>query len=95
MTTVGRETAGRARLKLAVEAYLEANLERPTLRELALALQDEEPTALHVPLNGIPAGCIAIAPSMLPLADLNQQEIDTVAAGVPGGAACCPLNSTA
>ncbi|RQP21721.1 non-ribosomal peptide synthetase/type I polyketide synthase [Piscinibacter terrae] len=43
--------------------------------------------AIEVPPNGIPHGCTAITPSMLPLAELTQEEIDFIVSGVPGGAA--------
>ncbi|SFQ71894.1 amino acid adenylation domain-containing protein, partial [Variovorax sp. OK605] len=43
---------------------------------------------VEVPANGIPAGgCEAITPQMLTLVTLDAQQIATVAAGVPGGAA--------
>nr|WP_282959546.1 non-ribosomal peptide synthetase [Pseudomonas palleroniana] len=37
-----------------------------------------------MPANGITAECQRITPSMLPLASLNQDEIDSLVAGVPG-----------
>ncbi|HMK91069.1 MAG TPA: amino acid adenylation domain-containing protein, partial [Methylocystis sp.] len=42
---------------------------------------------LEVPPNLIPAGCAAITPEMVTLANLARAEIDLIVAGVPGGAA--------
>ena len=42
---------------------------------------------ITIPPNGIPNGCTHITPEMLPLVQLTQADIDTVAAQVPGGMA--------
>ena len=56
----------------------------PTAAELAAAA---EQTEVIVPERRIPDGATAIIPDMLPLADLTQDQIDTIIASVPGGAA--------
>ncbi|WP_230166756.1 non-ribosomal peptide synthetase, partial [Pseudomonas mediterranea] len=58
---------------------------QPTLAALAAAVGGH--TEVVVPANLIPAGCTRITPDMLPLADLDQEAIDRIVAGVPGGVA--------
>ncbi|MES2936877.1 MAG: non-ribosomal peptide synthase/polyketide synthase [Pseudomonadota bacterium] len=58
----------------------------PTVEEL-LAARDGVHARVAVPDNRIPPGCTAITPDMLPLAELTQAQIDTVARQVPGGMA--------
>uniref|UniRef100_UPI0005BB0831 condensation domain-containing protein n=1 Tax=Burkholderia gladioli TaxID=28095 RepID=UPI0005BB0831 len=58
---------------------------QPTLSALALAAQGGEGESFVVPPNRIPADCGRITPDMLPLATLSQAQIETIAAGVPGG----------
>ena len=42
---------------------------------------------IAIPPNGIPNGCTHITPEMLPLVQLTQAEIDSVAGQTPGGTA--------
>ncbi|TBW41511.1 hypothetical protein EZI54_24310, partial [Marinobacter halodurans] len=44
-------------------------------------------TDIAVPPNGIPEGCTALEPSMLPLVALSQEALDDIVAAVDGGAA--------
>ncbi|SDZ31331.1 amino acid adenylation domain-containing protein, partial [Lysobacter sp. yr284] len=57
----------------------------PVLRELAAAL--EQGSGVAVPPNQIVRGTTAITPDMLPLIDLQQEDIDRILAQVPGGIA--------
>ncbi|KUN63894.1 hypothetical protein AQJ46_30680, partial [Streptomyces canus] len=62
-----------------------ALFETPTVASLAAVVVPER---AEVPANRIPAaGAEALTPQMLPLVNLNQAEIDRIAAGVDGGAA--------
>ncbi|WP_374336347.1 amino acid adenylation domain-containing protein [Leeia sp.] len=58
----------------------------PDLAGLAAALQ---PAAARwqIPGNRIPADCTHITPDLLPLVNLQQEDIDRIVAVVPGGAA--------
>ena len=56
----------------------------PTIAGLAASLGQ---AAFEAPPNGIPAGCALIAPQMLPLVQLDGEEITLLAAAVPGGCA--------
>ncbi|WP_414155508.1 amino acid adenylation domain-containing protein [Pseudomonas sp. BNK-43-a] len=58
---------------------------QPTLSALAAAVSADLPA--QVPINRIPANCRRIEPQMLPLANLSQDEIDALTAGIPGGTA--------
>ncbi|MFJ9773642.1 amino acid adenylation domain-containing protein [Kitasatospora sp. NPDC101157] len=58
-----------------------------TLSDLAARIDGAGDGARYeVPANRIPAGCERITPDMLPLAALDQEQIDTITASVPGGA---------
>ncbi|WP_193085166.1 non-ribosomal peptide synthetase, partial [Halomonas sp. 3F2F] len=59
----------------------------PELAAFALALtQTSERQEIIIPANRIPDGCSAIQPEMLPLLELNGEEIHEIEVAVPGGA---------
>ncbi|WP_191488514.1 non-ribosomal peptide synthetase [Pseudomonas sp. FEN] len=58
---------------------------QPTLAALAAAVGGG--IEIVVPANGIHAGCERITPEMLTLVSLDQDSIDRIVAGVPGGIA--------
>ena len=60
--------------------------ETENLAELATSLGDDRDKEQFVaPENLIPEGCKRVDPKMLPLTDLNQIQIDSIAHKVPGG----------
>lgn len=58
----------------------------PTIAGVA-AVVGAESHDIEVPPNRIPADCQAITPDMLTLVDLTPEEINSIVAAVPGGAA--------
>ncbi len=61
--------------------------QHPELAAFAKAIADKpEQQELIIPPNRIPDGCSAIQPEMLPLIELNAEEIIVIEAAVPGGA---------
>jgi amino acid adenylation domain-containing protein len=69
-----------------LHADVKALFATSSLAELAAAV-DGRARTVAVPPNGIPTGCTALTPEMLPLARLSQAQLDGVVRGVPGGAA--------
>jgi amino acid adenylation domain-containing protein len=63
---------------------------QPTLAALAEAVGQARlagKSGVAVPANGIPPGCAAITPEMLPLVSLDAAQIERIVAAVPGGTA--------
>ena len=56
----------------------------PTLADLAASI-DIHAAEVPVPRNLILPGCMMISPSMVPLMEMTQEEIDLVVHSVPGG----------
>ena len=60
--------------------------EAPTVAGIAAAVALATAAAdIVVPENRIPPGCNAITPDMLPLVELDQSQIERIAASIPGG----------
>ena len=78
------QLASRIRAVLGMEIPVRLLFEAPTPAGLAAAAA---PAEVAVPPNLIPAGADEITPDMLTLVDLDQEQIETVVAGVDGGAA--------
>ncbi|MGO3296387.1 MAG: amino acid adenylation domain-containing protein, partial [Marinobacter sp.] len=68
-------------------AQVRTLFQSPELATFAQALmQTSEWQDIIIPPNRIPDGCSAIQPEMLPLINLNAEEISAIEAAVPGGA---------
>ncbi|WGI26271.1 amino acid adenylation domain-containing protein [Halomonas alkaliantarctica] len=68
-------------------AQVRTLFQSPELTAFAKALtQASERQEISIPPNRIPDGCSAIQPEMLPLIELNGEEISAIEAAVPGGA---------
>ncbi len=78
------QLASRIRAVLGMEIPVRLLFEAPTPAGLAAAAA---PAGVVVPPNLIPAGADEITPDLLTLVDLDQDQIETVVAGVDGGAA--------
>ncbi|HEV2147771.1 MAG TPA: amino acid adenylation domain-containing protein [Longimicrobiaceae bacterium] len=69
-----------------LHADVRALFTTPRLEDYAAGV-DGRSREVEVPPNRIPPECRALVPEMLPLVELEQEEIDRIVAGVPGGAA--------
>ncbi|UUQ64831.1 amino acid adenylation domain-containing protein [Pseudomonas fuscovaginae UPB0736] len=59
----------------------------PSVREMALAISQDQQALFQAPANRIPADCTHLTPDMLPLVDLSTDQLERIVAVVPGGAA--------
>ncbi|MGP5323808.1 amino acid adenylation domain-containing protein [Vreelandella titanicae] len=67
-------------------AQVRTLFQSPELASFAQVLtQTSERQEIIIPPNRIPDGCSAIQPEMLPLIELNAEEISAIEAAVPGG----------
>ncbi|MBO2455157.1 amino acid adenylation domain-containing protein [Actinomadura barringtoniae] len=66
-----------------VSLSVRALFETPTVAGLAASSGH---ATLPVPPNRIPDGAVRLTPDMLPLVDLTPEELDRIAARIPGGA---------
>ncbi|HEU4775728.1 MAG TPA: amino acid adenylation domain-containing protein, partial [Telluria sp.] len=70
-----------------MKADVKAVFTAPTLAAMAALMRQAGAAEHAVPANPITRDSVAITPQMLPLVDLNQQQIDAVVASVTGGVA--------
>lgn len=61
--------------------------ESATLTDLASFVTSVTASPFDIPANKIPLGCLTITSEMLPLVELDQEDIRKIAAQVPGGMA--------
>jgi syringomycin synthetase protein SyrE len=73
--------------RVGLSAEIRRVFESPTLADLANALTSEVVGQFEVPPNLIPPECDAITPQMLPLVELQAEQIGRIVQMVPGGAA--------
>ncbi len=71
--------------RVGLSASVRQVFENARLLELARTLVPGSVGQVQVPPNRIPIGCEAITPEMLPLLQLKSEEIQKIAAAVPGG----------
>src|SRR6185437_3988666 len=72
--------------RVGLSGQMRAVFDSPTLSGLASTLTRAAGEQIEVPPNLIPEGCERITPEMLPLIELQQEQIDRIAEAVPGGA---------
>jgi amino acid adenylation domain-containing protein len=73
--------------RVGLSADVRRVFESPTLADLASTLTGEAVEHFDVPPNLIPHECAAITSLMLPLVELDAQQIERIVQSVPGGAA--------
>jgi amino acid adenylation domain-containing protein len=73
--------------RLALSTEVRRIFESPTLSDLASALTNGEVERFEILPNLIPLACEKITPEMLPLVELNAEQIERIERTVPGGAA--------
>src|SRR5262249_26662744 len=73
--------------RVGLSAQVRTLFETPTLGDLASVMTRDTEDHFIVPPNGIPPGCTAIAPEMLPLVQLESEHLRRIERAVPGGAA--------
>ena len=76
------------RQQLRLELALRTLFQAPTVAGIVSAISTtSQSDEVFIEPNGIPEGCEAITPEMLPLVKLNEEEIARIVERVPGGAA--------
>jgi amino acid adenylation domain-containing protein len=73
--------------EIGLEADARDLFDGPTLGEFCKTLRRLRVPQCVVAPSAVPAGCERITPQLLLLADLTQEQIDSIVCGVPGGAA--------
>ncbi|WP_395375876.1 amino acid adenylation domain-containing protein [Marinicella sp. W31] len=70
-----------------LHANIRTIFDHPILKDLAVAISQDNQSYYQAPANLIPADCTELTPDLLPLVDLEQCHIDSITSQVPGGVA--------